>query len=45
MTAELCTTLLFSRDQPFDVARRDRDGRLHRIRAGVYIPKDIWARL
>ena len=45
MTAELCTTLLFSRDQPFDVARRDRDGRLHRIRAGVYIRKDIWARL
>jgi hypothetical protein len=45
MTADLSTELLFSRDQPFDVARRDRDGRLHRIRAGVYIRKDIWARL
>ena len=45
MTADLSASLLFSRDQPFDVARRDRDGRLHRIRAGVYIRKDIWARL
>ncbi|MDQ7877196.1 hypothetical protein Q9R08_04320 [Microbacterium sp. QXD-8] len=45
MTADLPTTLLFGRGLPFDIARRDRDGRLHRIRPGVYIRKDVWAGL
>ncbi|MFB7892122.1 hypothetical protein ACFC1I_07985 [Microbacterium sp. NPDC056044] len=42
MTATVDAALLLSREQPFDVARLDRDGRLHRIRPGAYVPKNKW---
>ena len=42
MTVSPGAALLVSREQPFDVARLDRDGRLHRIRPGVYVRKERW---
>ncbi|KAF2411720.1 hypothetical protein B1729_18805 [Microbacterium sp. B35-04] len=45
MTADPSAALLLSRELPFDVVRRDRDSRLQRIRAGVYLRKDIWVGL
>lgn len=34
--------LLLTREQPFDIARLDRDWQLHRIRAGAYVRKGVW---
>ncbi|HYI50382.1 MAG TPA: hypothetical protein VEX42_02295 [Microbacterium sp.] len=34
--------LLFARDRPSTLGRLDRDSRLHRIRAGVYIERAAW---
>ncbi|MFK4835798.1 hypothetical protein ACI3KY_08725 [Microbacterium sp. ZW T2_14] len=45
MTAELPATLLLHGGLPLHAVRRDRDSRLHRIRAGVYIAADVWAEL
>ena len=42
MAASPRITLLLSRERPFEVARLDRDGRLHRLRAGVYIQRALW---
>jgi len=45
MTAGRDSELLVRREQPFEVARLDRDARLHRIRAGVYVPRKTWESL
>lgn len=45
MNASPGATLLLTREQPFDVARLDRDRQLHRIRAGAYVRKKVWDRL
>lgn len=45
MDTSLRRALLLSRHQPFDVARLDRDGRLHRIRPGAYVRRQIWDEL
>ncbi|MFC8680613.1 hypothetical protein ACFT30_03755 [Microbacterium ureisolvens] len=45
MTAIPTPALLVSREQAFDVARLDRDGRLHRIRPGAYVEREAWRAL
>lgn len=45
MNASPGATLLLTREQPFDVARLDRDRQLHRIRAGAYVRKKVWDHL
>ncbi|MBD3942981.1 hypothetical protein IF188_14900 [Microbacterium sp. NEAU-LLC] len=42
MAAPTRVTLLLSRERPFEVARLDRDRRLHRIRAGAYVLREVW---
>lgn len=37
--------LLLARNHPPTLPRLDRDGALHRIRAGVYVPRTDWERL
>lgn len=37
--------LLLTRERPSDVARLDRNGALHRLRAGAYVRQDEWAAL
>ena len=37
--------LMLTRERPSDVARLDRDGALHRLRAGAYVRQDEWTRL
>ena len=45
MDAHLTSALLISREQPFEVARLDRDRRLHRVRRGAYVRKEFWESL
>jgi hypothetical protein len=42
VTAPTPVRLLLSRDRPLEVARLDRDRRLHRVRAGVYVLREAW---
>lgn len=42
MNAPPTSALLVSREQPFELARLDRDRRLHRIRRGAYVRQEVW---
>ncbi|MDT0183159.1 hypothetical protein Q9S36_23530 [Microbacterium sp. ARD31] len=45
MSMSVLPPLLLSRDRPSDVARLDRNGALHRVRAGVYVQAAAWSAL